>query len=762
METRSLTFLDSLYTPGQFMNPGPAPRPPTDRPRLNNISVTSPTTSIPSTNFAQMSLSSPATPQSQQFPGTSQLTLVNSKSSREGLGGVAVIKEGPARCKESGFLTGWKNRFLVLREFRLDFLKHETGKVTLTINLKDVTGVSRSEEFKMAFEITRVANPNAVNGIASRDLPTKTITCEVRNDDEIYEWIDKIYERCPGMGGVSNPTNFSHRVHVGFDPQTGAFVGLPTEWEKLLTASAITKEDYQKNPQAVIEVLEFYSEIQMRQGNPETYPSITPTPPLQTSRNMQLGHGTTGHSIAPPRPAPPAGLERLNSNQASSLLSDQSSTLVGTPNRSENSTPVQGQRNVSGPNMYDQHREAKRMKELADQEQRRKMEEEARRVREMQQQRQRDREREEEQNRKEQEAYNASIPKARIPLAQQEIGSGGFGGGSPGDSPSPNRYNPARAAPTAPGSDRTRQQTPGSLRQMTAQRQAPSAPNGNQGISNGGPLSAHAQRPADKPTLNGQSQSRSGPNQDQSRQATPNRYPAGGEGRSNSPQTRQPPNGANGQSQGQPPTRLPAPVQPVKPLNVANKQPTGQSTSKNNAVPDGVRQAEIALTTKKPAEARQKENRMSSMTEGEVMAKLKQVVSKDNPLESYLKQKKIGQGASGSVYVARVRENAPSPVAREIYRTHGPRGQVAIKQMDLRNQPRKELIVNEIIVMKDSKHPNIVNFLDSFLQEQNQELWVVMEFMEGGALTDVIENNPVITEDQIATISLEVSAAASQ
>jgi hypothetical protein len=297
---------------------------------------------------------------------------------------------------------------------------------------------------------------------------------------------------------------------------------------------------------------------------------------------------------------------------------------------------------------------------------------------------------------------------------------------------------------------------------MTAQRQAPSAPNGNQGISNGGPLSAHAQRPADKPTLNGQSQSRSGPNQDQSRQATPNRYPAGGEGRSNSPQTRQPPNGANGQSQGQPPTRLPAPVQPVKPLNVANKQPTGQSTSKNNAVPDGVRQAEIALTTKKPAEARQKENRMSSMTEGEVMAKLKQVVSKDNPLESYLKQKKIGQGASGSVYVARVRENAPSPVAREIYRTHGPRGQVAIKQMDLRNQPRKELIVNEIIVMKDSKHPNIVNFLDSFLQEQNQELWVVMEFMEGGALTDVIENNPVITEDQIATISLEVSAAASQ
>jgi Protein kinase domain len=65
--------------------------------------------------------------------------------------------------------------------------------------------------------------------------------------------------------------------------------------------------------------------------------------------------------------------------------------------------------------------------------------------------------------------------------------------------------------------------------------------------------------------------------------------------------------------------------------------------------------------------------------------------------------------------------------------------------------------VNEIIVMKDSKHENIVNFLDSFLQEDQSELWVVMEFMEGGALTDVIDNNPSISEDQIATVCLEVS-----
>lgn len=79
---------------------------------------------------------------------------------------------------------------------------------------------------------------------------------------------------------------------------------------------------------------------------------------------------------------------------------------------------------------------------------------------------------------------------------------------------------------------------------------------------------------------------------------------------------------------------------------------------------------------------------------------------------------------------------------------------VAIKEMDLSRQPRIELIVNEILVMKESQHPNIVNFLESYLVKNN-ELWVVMEYMEGGALTDIIENN-TLEEEQISSISLEV------
>jgi serine/threonine protein kinase len=62
--------------------------------------------------------------------------------------------------------------------------------------------------------------------------------------------------------------------------------------------------------------------------------------------------------------------------------------------------------------------------------------------------------------------------------------------------------------------------------------------------------------------------------------------------------------------------------------------------------------------------------------------------------------------------------------------------------------------------MKESQHPNVVNFLEAFLVK-NTELWVVMEYMEGGALTDVIENNK-LAEDQIASICLEVSMGRNQ
>jgi protein-serine/threonine kinase len=678
-----------MYTPDQFMNPGPAPRPPTDRPKL-----TLPINNNVATSFSQMSLNSPSTPgpggNLSLFPNTSTPSLARAQTG--GSGGLQIIKEGYVRCKEDKFLATWNQRYLVLRDFKIDFLKSESGKVVLSFPLSTVTAVARSEESKMAFEVTRLANPKdaaSKAALITRDVPTKTITCEVKSDDEIYEWIDKIYERCPGMGGVSNPTNFSHRVHVGFDPQTGAFVGLPPEWEKLLTASAITKEDYKKNPQAVIEVLEFYSDIKMREQNPQYYAGMSGPGGAQPK---PLGSNTVGNSIAPPRPPPPGPLQRLDSGQSKSSMDSSMRSATSSP----------GQQGLEYDRAAEQQQQLERMKQMAEQERRRV---------------------EEEQRRKEDAAYNASLPQTRVPLAKQEIG--GYGGS---DSSMNSRYQPSRPAPQAPGSG---SRAPGG-QPLTAQRPAPAPPS----------QSPYGQGPPRTPA--------GGNSRGDESQGSPSRY-APNDPRTQASSSRQPQsNGSKGQ-QGPPPSRLPAPVQAVKPLNIANKQ----TAPKQQAVPDGVRAAEAALT-KKPEPSSKKEVRMSAMSENEVMDRLRSVVSKDNPNESYSKQRKIGQGASGSVYVARVKEHATSPVAHELYRQYGPRCQVAIKQMDLRSQPRKELIVNEIIVMKDSQHANIVNFLDSFLQESSNELWVVMEFMEGGALTDVIDNNQVITENQIATICHEV------
>ena len=93
--------------------------------------------------------------------------------------------------------------------------------------------------------------------------------------------------------------------------------------------------------------------------------------------------------------------------------------------------------------------------------------------------------------------------------------------------------------------------------------------------------------------------------------------------------------------------------------------------------------------------------------------------------------------ASGGVYTAYDKSNLP----------------VAIKQMNLEKQPKQDLIINEILVMRESSHPNIVNFKDSYLWKG--DLWVVMEYMEGGSLTDVVTAH-CMSEAQIAAVAREV------
>lgn len=685
------------------MNPGPAPKPPTDRPRLN----LTPNTNLPG-SMANMAISPIRSTATSTYTGsTVSLPIARQQSNNtDGMGGLAIKKEGWGSVKESkSFIQPWKQKYLVLRKESLDFHKQEGGKISYTLFLKDVVNVGRVESPGTIFEIKR--KPDGVsNSPGDDDGQTKTLHIRVKGDDELYEWIDFIYGACPGMGGVSNPTNFSHAVHVGFDASTGEFTGLPPEWSRLLNSSAITKEDYERNPQAVFEVLDFYTDLAKRADNPNQYPSLTPTPPAGAQPNKQLGYG--GNSVAPPRPPPPGAAQRNLSYNTTSSQSNASS-----------------QRRPQGPDQQQQQQQRQQMQAMSPNYVSQDTLREEQRKKQLEAQKQREAE---ELERRELEAYNASLPKNKVPLAKQEVGGGG--GASPSQS---DRFNPARAPPPAPKSSG---QQPGSLR---AQRPAPPPP-----------TSSNA---AQRPPMQSQSSSSSSrdqaprpPRHDTPPSSSSTRHQNGYQAPQHKPSQPHP--------QAQASQRAPAAT--PKPLNVPPKPSQGQQTQKEQAA-DGVKAAEAALTAKPAANERKQDVRMSTMSESEVMAKLKEAVSKEDPNMSYSKQKKIGQGASGSVYVAKIKDTAQG-MAREILRQQGSRAQVAIKQMDLAHQPRKELIVNEIMVMKDSQHKNIVNFLDAFLRNNNTELWLVLEYMEGGALTDVIDNNPSISEEQISTICHEVGS----
>ncbi|NWX05765.1 PAK1 kinase, partial [Caloenas nicobarica] len=132
-----------------------------------------------------------------------------------------------------------------------------------------------------------------------------------------------------------------------------------------------------------------------------------------------------------------------------------------------------------------------------------------------------------------------------------------------------------------------------------------------------------------------------------------------------------------------------------------------------------------------------KQKKKPKMSDEEILEKLRSIVSVGDPKKKYTCFEKIGQGASGTVYTA-------MDVAT---------GQeVAIKQMNLQQQPKKELIINEILVMRENKNPNIVNYLDSYLV--GEELWVVMEYLAGGSLTDVVTET-CMDEGQIAAVCRE-------
>ncbi|KAI5610732.1 serine/threonine-protein kinase PAK 6, partial [Silurus asotus] len=122
------------------------------------------------------------------------------------------------------------------------------------------------------------------------------------------------------------------------------------------------------------------------------------------------------------------------------------------------------------------------------------------------------------------------------------------------------------------------------------------------------------------------------------------------------------------------------------------------------------------------------------VTHEQFKAALQMVVDKGDP-RSYLENfVKIGEGSTGVVCIAREKHSGRL---------------VAVKMMDLRRQQRRELLFNEVVIMRDYQHRNVVEMFKSALVEE--ELWVIMEYLQGGALTNIVSETR-LSEEQIATV----------
>ena len=85
---------------------------------------------------------------------------------------------------------------------------------------------------------------------------------------------------------------------------------------------------------------------------------------------------------------------------------------------------------------------------------------------------------------------------------------------------------------------------------------------------------------------------------------------------------------------------------------------------------------------------RQKQSEPPQMTEEEFIAALRNIVNPSNPRDRYRVIKQIGLGASGKVFTATDKLTNTT---------------VAIKTMNLFQQPKIELILSEIIVLRENR-----------------------------------------------------------
>lgn len=120
------------------------------------------------------------------------------------------------------------------------------------------------------------------------------------------------------------------------------------------------------------------------------------------------------------------------------------------------------------------------------------------------------------------------------------------------------------------------------------------------------------------------------------------------------------------------------------------------------------------------------------------VGKLSDYLSPENPTKLFKNLIRLDEGACATVYRG----------------THIPTNRTcAIKIIKDTENTSDESLLNEIAIMSACKHENVVEYMGAYLHER--QLWIAMEFLEGGKLTDLIIRVE-FSEAEIAYVCREI------
>ncbi|EDV93805.1 GH19531 [Drosophila grimshawi] len=581
---------------------------------------------------------------------------------------------------------------------------------------------------------------------------------------------------------ISYPTNFEHTVHVGFDAVTGEFTGMPEAWARLLMNSNISKQEQKKNPQAVLDVLKWFDNTtKQRPSSKYMTNAITTHSGSSLSRVSSSSPSST-----------PTDSELHGSNSGGNLIGVQLGSMTLGPNA--NNVSAAGQL-LS--NHYQQQQHLLQQQQLQQQQQQQQQ---------LQQQLQ--------QQQQQQQQHHHHIGSMSQSHSYNFVGHTASSTTSTSQHSSANEndmYVDMGAAPQpAPPPVASRPERTKSIytRPIEELQPAPMPMPAAPATTPATPLQNHKATAASSPLIlnnatttldkNKNNETVAAASSREERQlvecnaaatteatvltalaataTTTNHHSSASSFSSFTsfhddatpplsanalPSIHCPTPTSSARNSGAVPPMLPTitMVTPATPATDLYHYPAAannlnasalaatpaagtqiavpqQAAAATTAAATATTTAATTTTTTRAANAKKKK-----MSDEEILEKLRTIVSVGDPNRKYTKMEKIGQGASGTVYTA-----IESSTGME----------VAIKQMNLSQQPKKELIINEILVMRENKHPNVVNYLDSYLV--SEELWVVMEYLPGGSLTDVVTET-CMDEGQIAAVCREVLQA---